>query len=134
MWGFHLETVWSVCCCFNNSEIAAWVRHSGQPSQASVSHQQLLGRGAASLLPVRLCLSWGPSHPLALPQSSEPFGQAYRIEQKLLRMEFKGLRSPLVLALQSFWRTFGMSLFDLLLFGFGRKNTEMLFIHVVFRA
>lgn len=92
MWGFLLETVWSVCCCFNNLEIEAWVRHSGQPSQASVPHQQLLGRGAALLLSARLCLSWGPSHPLALPQSCEPFGQAYRIEEKLLCMEFKGLR------------------------------------------
>lgn len=65
---------------------------SGQPSQASVSHQQPLGRGTASLLSARLCLSWGPCHPLTLPQSCEPFGQAYRIEEKLLCMEFKGLR------------------------------------------
>lgn len=128
MWGFLLEAVLSACCCFSNSEIEAWGRHSEQPSQASDSHQQLLGRGRASLLSARLCLSWCSSHPLTLPQSWEPFGQAYRIQEKLLHMEFKGLRSSPVLALQGFWRGFGINLFDLLLFGFRRKDTGVIYL------
>lgn len=133
MWGFLLETVWCVCCFFNNSEILAWVRRSGQRSPALASLQHLLGRGAASQLSARFVLFCCPSHPLLLfLRAVSPVVGAYRIEEMLLRTEFKGFWSGPVLALPGFWRRFGVSLLDLLLFGFGRKDTEMLFIHVVF--
>lgn len=62
---------------------------------------------------------------------SSPLVRAYGIEETLLHTEFKGLQSAPVLALQGFQRRFGVRFFILLSFGFGRKDTEALFIHVV---
>lgn len=111
----------------------AWVRHHGQCSHSTwalVSLWHLLGRGATSQLPASLVLFWCLSHPVSLFLGAvSPLAGADRTEETLLNDEFKGLQFGTVLALHGFWR-FGVFLFDFLSFGFGRKDTEALLVHL----
>lgn len=110
-----------------------WVRHHGQCSHSTwalVSLWYLLGRGATSQLPASLVLFWCPSHPVSLFLGAvSSLVGANRTEETLLNAEFKGLQSGTVLALHGFWR-FVMFLFDFLSFGFGRKDTKALLVHL----